>query len=119
MNGRIEKTTEWVYRGIWGVLTNWFRVPSAPPALPGAPGEQLQSFRPSVGFLRYLKFRFWALLFIVDIALLIAWLGITAASFLIGLWLAPLALAVIVVPDIVAYVAIQFRYDPTWDVLTP
>jgi len=46
----LEKTTEWVYRGIWGVLTNWFRVPSEPPALPVAPGEHLQSFRPSEGF---------------------------------------------------------------------
>ena len=38
---RLEKTTEWVYRGIWGVLTNWFRVPAEPPALPVAPGEHL------------------------------------------------------------------------------
>ena len=115
---RREKTTEWAYRGIWGVLTKWFRVPPEPPALPVAPDEHLQSFRPSEGFLRYLKFRFWVLLFVVDIALLIAWLGITAASFLIGLWLAPLALAIMVLPDIVAYVAIHLRYDTTWYVLT-
>jgi membrane protein YdbS with pleckstrin-like domain len=115
---RLEKTTEWVYRGIWGVLTNWFRVPPEPPALPVAPGDHLQSFRPSEGFLRYLKFRFWVLLFVADIALLIAWLAITAASVRIGLLLAPLALAVMVLPDIVAYVAIHLRYDTTWYVLT-
>jgi len=115
---RLEKTTEWVYRGICGVLTNWFRVPPEPPALPVAPGDHLQSFRPSEGFLRYLKFRFWVLLFVVDIALLIAWLAITAVSFRIGLLLAPLALAVMVLPDIVAYVAIHLRYDTTWYVLT-
>src|SRR5262252_829179 len=51
-------------------------------------------------------------------ALLIAWLAITAASFRIGLLLAPLALAVMVLPDIVAYVAIHLRYDTTWYVLT-
>ena len=31
---RLEKTTEWVYRGIWGVLTDWFRVPPKPPHFP-------------------------------------------------------------------------------------
>jgi hypothetical protein len=36
----------------------------------------------------------------------------------IGLWLAPLALAVMLLPDIVAYVAIHLRYDTTWYVLT-
>ncbi len=114
----IDKTTASLYRGIWGVLTIWFRVPSEPPTLPVVPGEHLQSFRPSEGFLRYLKFRFWVLLFVIDIALVIAWLSITAASFFIGLWLTPLALAVIVLPDIVAYVAIHLRYDTTWYVLT-
>jgi membrane protein YdbS with pleckstrin-like domain len=58
------------------------------------------------------------LLFVVDIALLIAWLGITAASFRIGLLVAPIALAVMILPDIVAYVAIHLRYDTTWYVLT-
>jgi membrane protein YdbS with pleckstrin-like domain len=118
MMSRLEKTTEWLYGGIWGVMTNWFRVPKEPPAVPVAPNEHLQSFRPSEGFLRYLKFRFWLLLFVVDIALLIAWLGITAVSLLVGLWLAPLALAVMVLPDIAAYVAIHLRYDTTWYVLT-
>src|SRR5262245_42851572 len=115
---RVEKTSAWLYRGIWGGLTNWFHVPSAAPTLPLSPGEHLQSFRPSEGFLRYLKFRFWVALFIFDVALFIAWLSITLASLFIGLWLAPLAFALIVLPDIVAYVAIHLRYDTTWYVVT-
>jgi membrane protein YdbS with pleckstrin-like domain len=35
-----------------------------------------------------------------------------------ALWLAPVALAVAVVPDIVAYIAIHLRYDTTWYVLS-
>src|SRR5690349_4882621 len=111
---RVEKTSAWLYRGIWGVLTKWFRVPAAEPTLPVGPGEQLQSFRPSDGFLRYLKFQFWVALFIIDVALFVAWLIVTVAAPWLGVWLAPLALALIVLPDIVAYVAIHLRYDTTW-----
>ena len=115
---RLEKSSAWLYRGIWGVLTQWFRVPAAPPSLPVAVGEHLESFRPSEGFLRYLKFKFWVALFFVDIALFIGWLSITIARPSIGFWLVPLAFAVIVLPDVVAYVAIHLRYDTTWYVLT-
>jgi membrane protein YdbS with pleckstrin-like domain len=115
---RIENTSAWLYRGIWSGLTNWFRVPASAPTLPVGPGEHLESFRPSEGFLRYLKFRFWVALFLVDIALIVAWLAITLASLFVALWLAPLALALIVLPDIVAYVAIHLRYDTTWYVLS-
>jgi membrane protein YdbS with pleckstrin-like domain len=115
---RLEETTAWLYQGIWGVLTKWFRVPSAPPSLPVQPGEQLQSLRPSQGFLRYLKFKFWLALVFIDVALLIGWLSITLARPAIGLWIAPVAILIIVLPDIIAYVAIHLRYDTTWYVLT-
>jgi membrane protein YdbS with pleckstrin-like domain len=115
---RIEDTSAWLYRGIWGVLTKWFRVPDAPPTLPVAQGEHLESFRPSAGLLSYLKFRFWVALFLVDAALTIAWISVFIARPLIAMWLAPLAVAIIVLPDIVAYVAIHLRYDTTWYVLT-
>jgi membrane protein YdbS with pleckstrin-like domain len=115
---RVEKTSIWLYRGIWGVLAGWFKVPTAPATLPVIPGESLQSFRPSEGFLRYLKFKFWIALLFVDIALFIAWLSVVMARPAIGFWLAPLAVVVIVVPDIIAYVAIHLRYDTTWYVLS-
>jgi membrane protein YdbS with pleckstrin-like domain len=115
---RLEQTSAWLYRGIWGVLTQWFRVPAEPLSLPVTAGERLESFRPSEGFLRYLKFRFWVALFAVDTALTVGWIILTLARPTLALWLAPVALAVIVLPDIVAYVAIHLRYDTTWYVLT-
>jgi membrane protein YdbS with pleckstrin-like domain len=115
---RVQQTSEWLYRGIWGVLTQWFRVPALPPTLPVTPGERLESFRPSDGFLRYLKFQFWIALVFVDAALTVGWVVLTIARPTLGLLLAPLALVVIVLPDIVAYVAIHLRYDTTWYVLT-
>jgi membrane protein YdbS with pleckstrin-like domain len=115
---RLETRTEWLYRGIWRVLVEWFRVPGQAPSLPVAPGEHLESFRPAQSFLSYLKFKFWVVLFLTDIALFIGWLSLTIARPKIGFWLAPLAAVVIVLPDIVAYVAIHLRYDTTWYVLT-
>lgn len=107
-----------VYRGIWGVLTRWFRVPDTPPTLPASPGEEVKSFRPADGFLRYLKFKFWIGLTAIDLAILILWSAVIMARPVLGLWLAPVAFVLAVFPDVVAYVAIHLRYDTTWYVLT-
>jgi membrane protein YdbS with pleckstrin-like domain len=115
---RLEQTSAWLYKGIWGVLTEWFRVPAAPPTLPVPPGERLESFRPAQGFLRYLKFKFWVALFAVDIALVVGWASVFIASPRLGLAIGPIAVLVIVLPDVIAYVAIHLRYDTTWYVLT-
>jgi membrane protein YdbS with pleckstrin-like domain len=114
-----HRAAEWVYRGIWGVLATYFRVPEHPPSLPIAPTETLQSFKPADGFLRYLKFIFWFWLTIIDGALLIGWLILTIALPLAGLITAPLFLALAILPDIVAYIAIHLRYDTTWYLLSP
>jgi membrane protein YdbS with pleckstrin-like domain len=114
-----ERSVEWIYRGIWRVLVDWFRVPAQPPSLPhlSATGV-LQSFRPSAAFLRYLKFQFWIALVVIDVLLTAAWIAIFIASPMVGLLVTPIALAIIVVPDIVAYIAIHLRYDTTWYVIS-
>ena len=107
-----------MYGGLWGILSQWFRVPRQPPALPVLPGEQLQAFKPSDGFLRYLKLKFWIALAVIDGLIVLGWLSLTRANPWIGAWLAPLALVIAVVPDIVAYLAIHLQYDTTWYVLS-
>jgi hypothetical protein len=42
------------------------------------------------------------------------WLSIFAARPNVGLWLAPVAFVLAVLPDIIAYVAIHLRYETTW-----
>lgn len=111
------------YSGIWSFLIKWFRVPEQAPTLPTAEGEEVVSFRPSEAYLRYLKFLFWIGLLLVDIVLTILWIVATVALVASGLWflaipLAPIAIALIVLPDVVAYVGIHLRYDTTWYVLT-
>jgi len=118
MSRRVEEATAWVYRGIWGVLTGWFRVPSGPPSPPGRLDEESRSFRPSNGFLRYLKLKFWLVLVIVDVAIFAGWLALFVFRPKLALWLAPVAVAIAVVPDVIAYIAIHLRYDTTWYVFT-
>jgi membrane protein YdbS with pleckstrin-like domain len=112
-----------MYSGIWGVLTGWFRVPKDPPALPVRSGARHESFQPSAGYLRYLKFEFWVLLVLIDIVLTGLWVAATVALLYAdqAVWagiIALPALALIVLPDVVAYIAIHLRYDTMWYVLT-
>jgi membrane protein YdbS with pleckstrin-like domain len=118
VNTRHDSAAAWIYRGIWGALVRWFRVPDEPPSLPVEPGQQRHSFRPAPGFLRYLKFWFWLLLWPMDIAILIAWIAITVAAWWLGLILLIPALVLAIVPDIIVYVALHLRYDTTWYVMT-
>lgn len=115
---RVEQASRWIYRGVWGVLVRWFRVPGQPPTLPVQPGETLEAFQPSDGFLRLLKLKFWILVVIIDVAIFVAWVAIFAASSTAGLILALPALVLAVLPDIVAYIAIHLQYDTTWYVMT-
>ena len=115
---RTERAAEWVYSGTWRVLSDWFRVPKTPPTLPVSEGESIDAFKPAAGYLRYLKMWFWIGLFVIDILILLGWLVLTVAVWWLGLLLFVPALIVVVVPDIVAYVAIHLRYDTTWYVMT-
>lgn len=116
---RIEEASQWCYRGVWGVLTRWFRVPDQPPTLPAsAHDEQVRSFKPATGFLNYLRLQFWFFCLLIDVAILIGWLIVTFNWPWVGVALALPALIVAVVPDIVAYIAIHLRFDTTWYVIS-
>lgn len=118
MSRQVGAASAWMYRGIWGVLARWFRVPQGPPSLPGGPGVRVESFRPAEGFLRYLKFQFWILLLLLDIAVVFVLFVISLNVPWLAVFLIPVAVLLIVLPDIVAYLAIHLRYDTTWYVLT-
>lgn len=117
-SSHVDEACRWIYSGVWAVLVRWFRVPKEPPTLPVAAGETLEAFGPSQGFLRLLKLKFWIVLAIIDFAIFFAWLVICIVSPLAGFLLALPALAIAILPDIVAYVAIHLQYDTTWYVMT-
>ena len=118
MSEAILRASEWCYQGVWFGLTKWLLVPKEPPTLPTKGGEFVASFRPSEAYLNYLRFFFWIGLVAIDVMLTIGWIAIGFLSPLAAVLITPLALAVIVLPDIVAYIALHLRYDTTWYVLT-
>ena len=113
-----EKAAAWIYRGIWKALSDWFRVPREPPTLPAADGDFVLSFHPSRRYLAYLKLYFWIALLLVDLLILAAWIFVLVAVPPLGVALALPALALAVLPDIVAYIAIHLKYDTMWYVMT-
>lgn len=118
MKQQVERASQWIYGGLWALLVRWFRVPDEPPSLPGASGAEARSFRPAEGFLRYLKFYFWFWVVAIDGLILSGWLVVTVARPWLGAVLALPALALAMLPDVVAYIAIHLRYDTTWYVIS-
>lgn len=118
MSRTAEQATAWVYRGIWGVLVQYLRVPDGPPGVPPGAGEVVRSVKPGIGFLTYLKFKFWIILALIDISIFVLWVVILVVNPLVGAILAIPALAIAVIPDVIAYAAIHVRYDTTWYLVT-
>lgn len=117
-SGFVHEACKWCYRGVWGVLARYFKMPTEPPHLPSLDGEEVEYLHPSEEFLAYRKFFFWIGLAIVDVILTAIWIGIIIWWPLFGFLISPIALFIIIVPDIIAYIAIHLRYDTTWYVLT-
>jgi len=113
----VERAAEWVYRGVWWWISSLFKVPARPPELPSLPGDTPRSVHPSRSFLRYLKLYFWVAAIAIDILIVALWLASVLVDWRIGIVLAIPALALAILPDIVAYVAIHLKYDTMWYVM--
>lgn len=114
-----------MFHGTWRLIAPWLMVPTDVPTMPrrghspaGEPNEAVESFKPADGFLRYLKFWFWLFLWPIDILLLGVWVLLGVWNIWIGLAAGPLMLVLIILPDLIAYVAIHLRYEATWYVMT-
>ncbi len=114
----VLRVSKWCYRGVFSLVTRWLKVPEEPPQIRGADDENIVAFRPSEGFLRYMKFFFWIGLVLFDGILFLIWLAFLFAQPILGIIIAPIVFAVMIIPDIVAYIAIHLRYDTTWYVLS-
>lgn len=113
-----DRAAEWVYRGVWGGLTNLLYVPDAPPDLPGGPGDAARATRSSPNWLRLRKAEFWIVALVVDAALLLGWIILFANAPRVALWLLAPWLVLMILPDIIGYALLHLRYDTTWYVLS-
>jgi len=113
----VDAAAAWIYRGVWASVVSLFRVPPHPPTLPVV-GEPVRSLRPATGFLAYLKCLFWVALVPGDVLPVAGWVAVGFAVPVLAFVLAPVFVALMVLPDVVAYVGIHLRYDTTWYVLT-
>jgi membrane protein YdbS with pleckstrin-like domain len=118
MRNEIESAARRIYRALWEVLVEWFRVPKEPPALEAPPGETAETFRPAPGFLSYLKFWFWLGFLPADLLVFCLWLAAAVSIWWLGLLLFVPAIVAAIAPDVVAYLAIHLRFDATWYVMT-
>ena len=114
----ILRASQWCYRGVWRFVTDWLDVPEQPPTFTGADDTRIQSFRPAEGYLRYLKLFFWIGLTLFDGVLFVGWIVLLVSFPIAGILLAAPIWAIMILPDIVAYIAIHLRYDTTWYVLS-
>lgn len=116
MTARTDQAAAWMYRGIWGFLTRWLRVPDHAPELPA--GGTVRVSRPAPGFLSLLKFQFWLFLLPFDIFLIIIWLVVLVANPPVGILLTAPIWFLAIAPDILVYIALHLRYDTTWYALS-
>lgn len=103
--------------GLWVLLSRLFRVPLTPPELPRRDGEFYTAFKPSHGFLNYLRVQFIVGLVAAGLFMLfgVGFFSITTyLATIIGL---PFAIAIEVISGIIGFTAIHLRYDTTWYVL--
>ena len=118
MSKTVDRAGRWVYRGVWGVLVGWLRVPDEAPNVPPGSGDVVRSLRPAPGFLSYLKVGFWVLAVIFDVVIIGIWVLILGANPIAGAITAPVFWGLAIIPDIFAYVALHVRFDTTWYVVT-
>jgi membrane protein YdbS with pleckstrin-like domain len=121
MSDEIGNKSNWVYNGVWGLLTRCLCVPREAPQLPTLDREKIISRRPSNGFLNYLKLKFWGGVAVVLLASLILPFVLALSDQSDGGWLWVLTIVetvLLIFGSLFAYLAIHLRFDTMWYVFS-
>ena len=104
--------------GFRRVIATWFRVPLTPPELPHQLHEYYAVFKPTRGFLNYLRLKFVVGLVIAGLFMLFGVGFFSLTTYLVTFIGLPFAIAIEVVSALIGFTAIHLRYDATWYVLS-
>lgn len=113
-----HRAVAWVYEGVWGVLTRWFRVPAHAPTLPTAPGQAALAMRPANGYLDYLRLGFFLLAGLKALGVLA---GCAALNFALPGYGLLITVPVLITAAVVIacwWVGLHLKFDTQWYVLT-
>ena len=114
----VRRSVDWIYGGVWGVLTRWFRVTPDPPELPSATNAPPVSMRPADGFLNYQRtLLLFSWLGPVIVTLVATSIGVVALPVLGALLAAPIV-AILVLSVAVSWIGIHLKFDTQWYVFT-
>ncbi|MEZ6089709.1 MAG: PH domain-containing protein [Pirellulaceae bacterium] len=108
----------WLYDGIWGLLSELFRVPREAPQLPALHQEAIVSRKPAANFLRYLLIPFWITMSLLALSAIVVTVSFAISSDIRFMWLLVPFAMLLVVLWIVGYLTIHLRYDTTWYVFS-
>ncbi len=115
----LRRASAWCYDGVWALMTKLLLVPREPPSLPATITDGVQAFRPSIGYLNYLKLGFYVSASLWSLFILGALAAIIAAAPPVGMVLAPFVITLlIIVPLLLSYLTLYLHYDSTWYVLS-
>jgi membrane protein YdbS with pleckstrin-like domain len=114
----LRRSVDWIYGGVWGILTRWFRVTAEPPELPSVGNVTPMSMRPADGFLNYQRtlFLFGWLGPIIGTLVATAVVGVTVP--IVGALLTVPILAVLLLTVAASWIAIHLQFDTQWYVFT-
>lgn len=113
-----EHHAQWIYEGIFGLLSSAFCVPREAPELPSQGTELTSARKPSLNYLQYMKFQLQLGMVIAGVPLVFGSLVLAALE---NGWFLVLTVAIFLglcCIGLIAILAMHLRYDTMWYVFS-
>ncbi|MFO0904358.1 MAG: PH domain-containing protein [Pirellulales bacterium] len=115
----VPEAAQWMYQGVWRVLSDWFRVPRQPPALPSHADESIAAFRPARQWLNYMLVQYYISWTVFGLMSLTGMIVMTIVHPLLGLLAGFPLFVFFACLATLTHLALYLQFDSTWYVLSP